>query len=145
MLLLRLTVANLGDSAILVIRDGSVLLRSKEQTHRFNCPYQLSLPTPGYGSITDSPTLADEYEISVKPGDIIVTGSDGLFDNLSDSVIIDVLSGLTVENFEEKLEEICQVCLAVAVDENYLRVVYKDGVGRISRWDRLSRTSSYKF
>jgi len=70
--------------------------------------------------------MADDYNIFIAAGDIIVTGSDGLFDNLSDKLIIEILTGLSVENFEEKLAEICQVCVAVALDENYLRVVYKD-------------------
>jgi protein phosphatase PTC7 len=113
-------VANLGDSGFLVLRSGSVVLRSSEQTHFFNCPFQLSLPTPGFQSISDLPSVADNYKFNVLPGDMIVTGSDGLFDNLSDTVIRDILLDLTVENFEEKLEEICQICISVALDENVL-------------------------
>ena len=61
----------------MVIRDGECILRTTEQTHRFNCPYQLSLPTPGYGSISDSPHQADVYEVEVMAGDVILAGTDG--------------------------------------------------------------------
>ena len=64
--------------------------------------------------------MADDYNIFIAAGDIIVTGSDGLFDNLSDKIIIDILTGLCPENFEEKMAEICQVCVHCALDEDYL-------------------------
>ena len=39
--------ANIGDSGFLLVRDGRVLLRSEEQQHYFNTPYQLSNGPPG--------------------------------------------------------------------------------------------------
>jgi len=48
----ELTALNLGDSGFILIRfdsvtnDPYILIRSKEQTHKFNTPYQLTkLPT----------------------------------------------------------------------------------------------------
>lgn len=41
--------ANLGDSGYLVIRNGEIVYRSREQTHYFNAPYQLSLPPADEG------------------------------------------------------------------------------------------------
>ena len=56
-------ICNLGDSGFLHIRNGAIIARSKEQTHYFNCPFQLSLPTPGYNSITDTPEKGDLYAV----------------------------------------------------------------------------------
>ena len=127
-----------------MIRDGESILRTSEQTHRFNCPYQLSLPTPGYGSISgktniilkfkvlnklrlflklkisDSPHQADSYNLDLLSGDIIIAGTDGLFDNVPDSLIIEIMRSLTDENLSERMEELCQLCLAIANDNNYL-------------------------
>lgn len=36
--------ANLGDSGYLVLRKGEIVYKSREQTHYFNAPFQLSLP-----------------------------------------------------------------------------------------------------
>lgn len=44
--------ANLGDSGYLVYRKGKVIHRSKEQTHYFNAPFQLSLLPEEYGRLT---------------------------------------------------------------------------------------------
>eukprot|EP00955_Chlamydomonas_euryale_P029954 315822-Chlamydomonas_euryale.AAC.1 len=54
----KLHVANLGDSGIRLIRDGSVVHASAAQQHSFNMPFQLSHPT-----LTDSPDDADAAEV----------------------------------------------------------------------------------
>ena len=51
----RVSLANLGDSGFIHIRDGKVEKRSKDQTHYFNCPFQLSVKIKGSQSISDSP------------------------------------------------------------------------------------------
>eukprot|EP00007_Cunea_sp_BSH-02190019_P005682 CAMPEP_0174236630 /NCGR_PEP_ID=MMETSP0417-20130205/5704_1 /TAXON_ID=242541 /ORGANISM="Mayorella sp, Strain BSH-02190019" /LENGTH=290 /DNA_ID=CAMNT_0015315301 /DNA_START=486 /DNA_END=1354 /DNA_ORIENTATION=+ len=85
-----LQVANLGDSGLLVARPNHLgvyekLYRSVEQTHGFNHPYQA-------GSRGDDPTLADVYAFPVQSGDCLVVGTDGLFDNLYDEEILEVLN-----------------------------------------------------
>ncbi|XP_074642148.1 protein phosphatase PTC7 homolog isoform X1 [Tubulanus polymorphus] len=85
--------ANLGDSGFLVVRNGKVVHRSEEQQHYFNTPFQLSI-TPPLGvqmMISDSPESADSTAFPVEEGDIIVLGTDGLFDNLTDEMIIEHL------------------------------------------------------
>jgi protein phosphatase PTC7 len=74
--------AYVGDSGFVVIRDGRILLRSRPQQHYFNCPYQLS-------SKQDSSRLADADvgEVAAKEGDIVILGTDGLFDNVFDDEI----------------------------------------------------------
>lgn len=81
-----LKAANLGDSGFLVIRNNQIIFRSKEQQHSFNFPYQL-----GTGS-SDRPAHASRVILSVQPGDLIVMGTDGLFDNLYDEDIQNIAS-----------------------------------------------------
>ncbi len=86
---------NLGDSGFMVIRPSpalgteptaslSVVLRSTEQQHQFNFPYQLACAE----GEAESPSQADAYSLNVQKGDIIVLGTDGLFDNLHDQTIV---------------------------------------------------------
>ena len=81
----KLKAANLGDSGFRVVRGGEVVFASAAQEHYFNCPYQL-----GYEPLsedTDTAADAESYEFAVKPGDLVVAGSDGLFDNVFDEDI----------------------------------------------------------
>eukprot|EP00028_Trichosphaerium_sp_Am-I-7-wt_P003073 CAMPEP_0168516198 /NCGR_PEP_ID=MMETSP0405-20121227/5262_1 /TAXON_ID=498012 /ORGANISM="Trichosphaerium sp, Strain Am-I-7 wt" /LENGTH=224 /DNA_ID=CAMNT_0008535869 /DNA_START=25 /DNA_END=699 /DNA_ORIENTATION=+ len=78
--------ANLGDSAFVVIRDFSLHLRSKSQQIKFNVPYQM-----GSTSNIVPWEKADTYKTTIEIGDVIVMGSDGLFDNLFIEDIIKVI------------------------------------------------------
>lgn len=68
-----------------------VVFSTVEQTHYFNCPYQLGT------SSRDRPTDAQQVTIPVAVGDILLTGTDGYFDNMFPS---DTLR--TIEDFEAK-------------------------------------------
>ncbi|CAG8482922.1 6518_t:CDS:2 [Ambispora leptoticha] len=85
----ELRIANLGDCGIAVIRHNDIIFRNEEQQHSFNYPYQL-----GTG-LFDLPTDAQAINVKVKRGDIIVMGSDGLFDNLFDDDILEEVRQLT--------------------------------------------------
>ena len=74
---------NVGDSTCVVIRDGRIVSKTREITHFFECPYQLSVDSP------DKPRDGTKLNIELVRGDLIVMGSDGVFDNLSDSEILD--------------------------------------------------------
>ena len=83
-----LKVANLGDSGFRVVRHGKVVLASPAQEHYFNCPFQL-----GYAPLSediDSASEAQEFEFEIQPGDLVIVGSDGLFDNVFDEDIVAV-------------------------------------------------------
>jgi hypothetical protein len=67
------------------------------QMHSFNCPFQLASPT--LWPQADTPDDADVYEVDLQPGDVLVLGSDGLFDNMWDSEL------------ELVLQQHLQVCL----------------------------------
>ncbi|XP_071936480.1 probable protein phosphatase 2C 80 isoform X1 [Coffea arabica] len=79
-----LRAANVGDSGFIVVRDGKVVYQSPVQQHHFNCPYQL-------GNSKDDPSLAQELQIEVQKGDIVVAGTDGVFDNLHGFEIEEVI------------------------------------------------------
>lgn len=94
----RLEAATVGDSGFLVLgrsvdsymattSRGKLLLRyrSPQQEHTFGCPYQL-----GHHDGADSPEDAMLSTMPLYPGDVIIMGSDGLFDNLSDEEIIEI-------------------------------------------------------
>jgi len=72
--------SNLGDSGFLVVRDGSVVMRSEFQEHFFDCPFQLA--SLRFVPETDQATDAAVLSGQVEAGDLIVIGSDGLFDNV---------------------------------------------------------------
>lgn len=75
-------VANIGDSGFMVIRDNKILLESAEQQHEFNNPYQLGIGKDGKPHRDDRPQDAEVYRMQLEKGDVIVMGTDGLFDNL---------------------------------------------------------------
>jgi serine/threonine protein phosphatase PrpC len=70
--------ANVGDSCFMVVRRGRVLFRSPSQQHEFNFPFQLG----GEGS--DKVSDAQCFMVPVQVGDVVVMGTDGLFDNVFD-------------------------------------------------------------
>lgn len=80
-----LYVTNLGDSQILVIRpkDQSVVYKTVEQWHWFDCPRQLGTNSP------DTPrenAVMDKVEI--EENDVVLAMSDGVIDNLWEHEIV---------------------------------------------------------
>ncbi|KZV58159.1 putative protein phosphatase 2C 55 [Dorcoceras hygrometricum] len=66
-----------GDSGFLVIRGGKVVYKSPVQlTEEFDCSYQLVAGT------ARGLDVAAELKLQMEAGDVIVVGTDGLFDNL---------------------------------------------------------------
>ncbi|KAG8372041.1 hypothetical protein BUALT_Bualt12G0025400 [Buddleja alternifolia] len=84
-----LRAANLGDSGFCVIRAGKTFYKSPVQQHRFNYPYQMGR------SCGTSPEEAEEIAVAVESGDVIIVGTDGLFDNV----------------FPEDIEAAVELCL----------------------------------
>ncbi len=84
---------NLGDSGFAVIRDGKLVLRTKEQQSSFNAPYQLGTNSD------DRPHHGDRYSIKVQPNDVVIMGTDGVWDNLHDSQILGVHTRWADTNF----------------------------------------------
>ncbi|KAK3252757.1 hypothetical protein CYMTET_37963 [Cymbomonas tetramitiformis] len=91
-----LRAANLGDSGFVLMRDSRVLFRSPPQQHDFNFPFQLGR------SGSDMPTDAESFVVPVKSGDVVVLGTDGLFDNVFDRDLVDVTRNALSKPAEEK-------------------------------------------
>ncbi|GAB4852079.1 hypothetical protein Ancab_016269 [Ancistrocladus abbreviatus] len=77
---------NLGDSGFIVVRDGCTVFRSPAQQHDFNFTFQLESGTAG-----DLPSSGQVFTIPVAPGDVIIAGTDGLFDNLYNNEVTAVV------------------------------------------------------
>lgn len=91
-----LDTANLGDSGFLLLRGPHVLLRSPIQQHRFNAPYQLTLAPDGH--VSDVTGAAALQSMEVQTGDIIVVATDGLWDNLFEEQVLDILHRVADED-----------------------------------------------
>lgn len=87
----KLRAANLGDSGFRVIRDGKIVLASPSLQHFFNCPYQLAyealIDKEQSKIMSNTADDAQTFDFDVQPGDLVVAGSDGLFDNVFDSEV----------------------------------------------------------
>ena len=85
----KLQTTNLGDSGYMIFRpnDNSLtqVFKSQEQQHYWNCPFQV-----GSDSKKDE-DLAYSTTHQLREDDILVMGSDGLFDNEYDEEIKDCL------------------------------------------------------
>ncbi len=84
-----LYVTNLGDGQVMVLRpkDKSIIFKTTEQWHWFDCPRQLGTNSP------DTPkenAVTDVVELQV--GDVVLAMSDGVIDNLWDHEIVDIVT-----------------------------------------------------
>ncbi|XP_017099989.2 protein phosphatase PTC7 homolog fig [Drosophila bipectinata] len=104
---LTLYTANLGDSGFLVLRNGRVLHRSQEQTHDFNTPFQLTVaPSHKRDSFhCDRPEMAAVSRHSLAPGDLVLLATDGLFDNMPESMLLEMLRKFHGVRDERELQE----------------------------------------
>lgn len=98
--------ANIGDSGYIVVRNGEIVHKSDEQQHYFNTPFQLSLPPPGNQQhvLSDSPQAADRDSFPVQDGDVILVATDGVFDNVPKSILLDTLKQVEGERDAIKLQ-----------------------------------------
>lgn len=87
----HLETCNLGDSGYLLIRPDAhgkltSLYRSESQQYYFNCPYQT-------GNHNKKSPSHEAFSIChlVKENDIIVLGTDGVWDNLYDQDIMKIV------------------------------------------------------
>jgi len=125
----KLYSANIGDSGFLVFRGGRVVHRSHEQQHYFNTPFQLSLPPSDMATevLSDAPESADRYEFSVEDGDVILLATDGVFDNIPDSVLQEEIRSLQsgssapdAAKIQACANSIALIARKLSQDENFL-------------------------
>ncbi|XP_064968288.1 probable protein phosphatase 2C 71 [Musa acuminata AAA Group] len=80
-----LHVANIGDSGFIVIRNDTVLKRSTPMVYGFNFPFQIQRGD-------DPSRYIEMYKIDLHEEDVVVTATDGLFDNLYEHEVADIVS-----------------------------------------------------
>ncbi|GJM84395.1 hypothetical protein PR202_ga00059 [Eleusine coracana subsp. coracana] len=97
-----LQASNIGDSGFLVIRNGEVYEKSKPMVYGFNFPLQIEKGD-------DPLKLVQNYTIDLEEGDVIVTATDGLFDNVYEQE-------WNVKSPVVKLQEIAEQLAAKAQD-----------------------------
>ncbi|XP_078082156.1 protein phosphatase PTC7 homolog [Mustelus asterias] len=117
--------ANLGDSGFLIVRDGRIIHRSDEQQHYFNTPFQLAIAPPEAQDsiLNDSPETAEGSTFDVEVGDIILTATDGLFDNMPDYMILQQLGQLkdsSYQSMKATVKSIAEQAQQLAYDPNYM-------------------------
>ncbi|EJT96756.1 hypothetical protein DACRYDRAFT_97436 [Dacryopinax primogenitus] len=91
----KLRAATLGDSGFIVLRGPSIQHIQAPQTHYFNCPKQLSkYPIhafkKGKKPKLDDPSIAEEWECTLRHGDVVLIYTDGLSDNLFASEMLEL-------------------------------------------------------
>lgn len=121
-----LRVASLGDCETMILRDGHVLFQSQIQEHKFNQPFQLASPRFLIG---DVPGDAAVYRIAVLPGDVIIMGSDGLWDNLWSHELENLMRELGLDSalvgdpqgvLERAANELINIAASHSQDSEYL-------------------------
>lgn len=82
----KLHIVNIGDSGMLLIRDGTIFFATEEQQHWFDCPYQIGHNSP------DTPATSSVLStIDLLPGDVLISNTDGLSDNVYPAQILEVI------------------------------------------------------
>lgn len=122
-----LETANLGDSGFLLVRNGRIITRSQKQTHNFNTPKQLAYAPPTIKCVADHPRDASQLSIACRPGDLIITATDGLFDNINDAMILAELAALPDDpdeivrtDLESVASSLATLARRKAIDKSFL-------------------------
>lgn len=102
---------NVGDSCCMVIRDGMIAAKTREISHYWECPYQLSNDSP------DRPKDGTKLNVELTTGDIVLMGSDGIFDNVNDDLILDTIDGKTTKA-GQIAKQICNVARKQAMSKD---------------------------
>ena len=110
-----LRVASIGDSGYLLLTRGeegyAAAFRSKEQQHSFNFPWQV-------GTHGDDPADAVLDEHPLRAGDLLVVGSDGLFDNLYDADIVELVNA-HAEHVDELAQALVERAFELSIRKDY--------------------------
>lgn len=101
---------NVGDSCCMVIRDGKVTAKTREISHYWECPYQLSEDSP------DQPKDGTKLNVELIAGDLVIMGSDGVFDNVNDDTLLDLVAESPAAKPTPLAKKICDVSRKVSLD-----------------------------
>jgi len=102
---------NVGDSLCMVVRNGKVVAKTREISHYWECPYQLSDDSP------DRPRDGTKLNVELLAGDLIIMGSDGIFDNIGDDMLLDLVAKSTKLKPTQLSKKICDLSRKQSLDE----------------------------
>lgn len=88
----------LGDAGFLIIRNSRVIFRSEEMLKSWNLPYQIGVVDADKDA-SDDPMFGSQRQFKLQFNDVIIVGSDGLFDNLFDNYILEVVQWYSKRKF----------------------------------------------
>ncbi|KAK8562725.1 hypothetical protein V6N13_018708 [Hibiscus sabdariffa] len=109
-----LHVANIGDSGFMIIRNGAVFKRSSPMLYEFSFPVQIEKG--------DHPSdFVEVYRIDLDENDVIITATDGLFDNLYEKDIASIVFKSLQENLRP--QEIAELLATRAQEVGQLSLV----------------------
>lgn len=115
---LKVHAAYVGDSGYCILRraaDGvQVVHQSSPQQRGFNYPYQL-----GWGRNGDHASVAVSFSHDVQLQDLLVVGTDGLFDNLSPQQIADFVHRQPQPPAAELADLLAKEAYRLSKDRNY--------------------------
>lgn len=135
----RVHSATLGDSGFLVVSNpwgrekgaGEVKFRTAQQEHSFGCPFQL-----GHHEGASRPEDAMLSSVLVQRGDVVVVGSDGLFDNVTDCGVAETVRGIASKSpgaprpgaaqARSMAQELSRRAFEASVDRNYVTPYSRD-------------------
>eukprot|EP00801_Mesodinium_rubrum_P006545 Mrub_06553.p1 GENE.Mrub_06553~~Mrub_06553.p1 ORF type:complete len:314 (+),score=56.17 Mrub_06553:43-984(+) len=80
----KIYTTNIGDSGYMIIRNGDILYKSVEMQYLFNFPVQI-------GTNAEKIEYVDNKEHDLIKGDILIFGTDGIWDNLFETDVIELL------------------------------------------------------
>ena len=93
-----------------------MVYQTSPQQHEFNLPYQL-----GWAKVYpegDRPEASERSEISLSPGDVLVLGSDGLWDNVPHAEVA-ALCAAHNGDADECAEAIATLAFGYSCDPEY--------------------------
>lgn len=116
-----LEVVNLGNCGLRIIRGAKCVFSTDAMFHEFNMPYQIGNPL--ILTETDWPCNAETFSIEIQEGDLIIMGTDGLFDNLWNDEITRIANSFyssspDVESAKEVAKRIAEVAHFNGKQEN---------------------------
>lgn len=114
-----LKIGNLGDAGAMVARNGKNEFNTPSQQHEFNCPFQLGCLE--FYPESDGAQDVQSSEVLCQPGDILVMGSDGLWDNVAYAEVAEVCKQCVDDGKDAQAtaETIATLAFEHSVDEEY--------------------------
>jgi protein phosphatase PTC7 len=114
----EINAVNLGDSGLILVRNREIALRTEQQLHYFNCPFQMGFDVDGDYLKFEKPQDGEQIRFTVEDNDILVLATDGLFDNVEERDIAEIVENHRSKSAEEIAKCIAEVGFEKSVDKS---------------------------